>query len=387
MGVYMNYTDILQQLISIDTTVPPGLNYEKAIDFLQPLFEEYSFETERVIIPLEHAGGREGRVNLICHRRNPGRPRVIFYGHVDVVPAQGWNAFSPRVEDGKIFGRGAADMKGSIVGLLYGLDLIHGKSFKYDVSIMMTTDEENGQSSQLRYLKPYLEPVFNTCFFNLDTNFGYVTITNLGAIKMDVKVHGKSVHSSLSHLGENAVEKANLVVCALMGLKEKVLARESAIPVDPDTGIIRMIPRLNINKMNGGLKSNIVPDECLISIDRRLIPEENITDAREEILETLSSVPGVVWEIVEEFGVPPIPPVEDPMIDELDMIIREINGKSGKYGMMASGGLPQIVSEWGGKTFGLGVIRPESNIHGKDEFVYQSDIENLAKIISRFLVS
>ncbi len=50
----MNYTDILQQLISIDTTVPPGLNYEKAIDLVQPLFEEHTFETEKVGIPQEH---------------------------------------------------------------------------------------------------------------------------------------------------------------------------------------------------------------------------------------------------------------------------------------------------------------------------------------------
>ena len=383
----MNYTDILRQLISIDTTTPPGLNYEKAIDFLQPLFEEYAFQTEKVFIPPENAGGREGRVNLICHRRNHGQRRVIFYGHVDVVPAEGWDAFSPRLEDGKIFGRGAADMKGSIIGLLYGLDLIRGKSLKYDVSVMMTTDEENGQTSQLRYLKRYLEPVSNACFFNLDANFGYVTITILGAIKMDIKVKGKSVHSALSHLGENAVEKASLLVNALMELKLKITAKKSAIPVDPKTGITRMVPRLNINKMSGGLKSNIVPDECLISIDRRLIPEENPAEAREEILEIISSVPDVDWEIADEFKVPPIPPVEDPMVDELDMIIEEISGRSGKYGMMGSGGLPQMVAEWGGKTMGLGVMRPENNIHGKNEFVYQRDIEDLAKIIAKFLES
>ena len=383
----MNYVDILRNFISIDTTNPPGLNYEKAIDLLQPLFEECAFETMKVNIPPENAEGREGRVNLICHHRNPGQRRVIFYGHVDVVPAEGWDAFSPRVEDGKIFGRGTADMKGGIVGLLYGLYLTRGKPLKYDVSVMITTDEENGQTSQLRYLKSYLEPVSNACFFNLDTNFGYVTITNLGAIKMDIKVKGKSVHSALSHLGENAVEKSSLLVNALMGLKAKVSAKKSTIPVDPKTGINRMIPRLNINKINGGLKSNIVPDECLISIDRRLIPEENAEDAREEILETLTSVSGVVWEIEDEFKVPPIPPVEDPMVDELDMIIRDITGKSGKYGMMGSGGLPQMVAEWGGKTVGLGVMRPECNIHGKYEFVYQHDIEDLAKIIAKFLGS
>jgi len=383
----MNYVDVLKQLISIDTTVPPGLNYEKAIDFLQPLFEELNFKTMKVFIPPEHAEGREGRVNLVCHRRVPNMRRVIFYGHIDVVPAEGWNAFSPRSEDGKIFGRGAADMKGSIVALLLALELIKEEPLKYDVSVMITTDEESGQSSQLRYLAQYLQPVSGTYFFNLDSNSRYVSITSLGAIQMDVKVKGKSAHSALSHLGENAVENSILLINALMDLKKRVVKKESAIPVHPETGITRMVPRLNINVIKGGLKSNIVPDECLISIDRRLIPEENIEQARKELLDTLSSVRNVVWEIEHEAFVPPIPPCEDPLVDELAVIVKEITGQGGKYGMMGSGGLPQIVAEWGGKEFGLGVIRPECNIHGKEEFVYQKDIEDLAEIIASFLKS
>jgi len=381
----MNYVDVLEQLISIDTTVPPGLNYEKAIDYLQPLFDELNFETVKVFIPPEHADGREGRVNLVCHRRVPDKQRVIFYGHVDVVPAEGWNAFSPRLEDEKIFGRGAADMKGSIVALLLALELIKEKPLKYDVSVMITTDEEFGQTSQLRYLARYLQPVSGAYFFNLDSNSRNVSVTSLGAIQMDLMVKGKSVHSALSHLGENAVEKAILLINALMDLKKRVVKKESAIPVHPETGITRMVPRLNINMIKGGLKSNIVPDECLITIDRRLIPEENIEQARKELLDTLSSVPDVVWEIEHEILVPPIPPCEDSLVDELVAIIKEITGQGGKYGMMGSGGLPQIVAEWGGKELGLGVIRPECNIHGKEEFVYQKDIEDLAKIIARFL--
>jgi len=383
----MNYVDVLKQLISIDTTVPPGLNYEKAIDFLQPLFEELNFKTMKVFIPPEHAEGREGRVNLVCHRRVPNMRRVIFYGHIDVVPAEGWNAFSPRSEDGKIFGRGAADMKGSIVALLLALELIKEEPLKYDVSVMITTDEESGQSSQLRYLAQYLQPVSGTYFFNLDSNSRYVSITSLGAIQMDIKVRGKSAHSALSHLGENAVENSILLINALMDLKKRVVKKESAIPVHPETGITRMVPRLNINVIKGGLKSNIVPDECLISIDRRLIPEENIEQARKELLDTLSSAQNVVWEIEHEAFVPPIPPCEDPLVDELAVIVKEITGQGGKYGMMGSGGLPQIVAEWGGKEFGLGVIRPECNIHGKEEFVYQKDIEDLAEIIASFLKS
>jgi hypothetical protein len=60
-------------------------------------------------------------------------------------------------------------------------------------------------------------------------------------------------------------------------------------------------------------------------------------------------------------------------------------GGGGKFGEMGSGDLPHIVAEWGGKEFSLGVIRPDCNIHGKNEFVYQKDIEDLATVISRFV--
>jgi succinyl-diaminopimelate desuccinylase len=381
----MDYVEVLKQLIAIDTTVPPGLNYEKAVDFLQPLFDEVGFDTGKVFIPPEHAGGREGRFSLVCHRRAPEKPRVVFYGHVDVVPAEGWDAFKPMVEDGKIFGRGAADMKGSIVALLLALEMTKGKPLRYDVSVMITTDEESGQAGQLRFLAQYLQPVSGTMFFNLDSNAGYVSITSLGAIQIDIKVKGRSVHSALSNLGENAVEKAVLLINALMELKKRVARKESAIRVIPGLGIDRMVPRLNINRIKGGLKSNIVPDECLISIDRRLIPEENAEQARNELLDTLSSVPGVTWEIDHEILAPPVIPCEDPLVDELESIVKEITGQGGKYGMMGSGGLPQIVAEWGARELGLGVIRPECNIHGKGEFVYQQDIEDLSRIIARFI--
>jgi len=104
------------------------------------------------------------------------------------------------------------------------------------------------------------------------------------------------------------------------------------------------------------------------------------------LLGTLSSVEGVNWGIERIHKIPPVPPCQHPVVDELAEVIRKVTGQTGKFGEMGSGDLPYIVtSEWGAREFGLGVIRPECNIHGKDEFVYQKDIEDLAKIISQFL--
>ncbi len=278
-------------------------------------------------------------------------------------------------------------MKGAIVALLLGLEMVQHRTLKYDTSVMITTDEEAGQADQLRYLGRYLQPLSGAYVFNLDSSFGYVSVASLGALQMEVMVKGKSVHSALSHLGENAVEKASLLVEALLKLKNRVVKRKSRVPVHPETGLETMQARLNINMIQGGLKVNIVPDQCVISLDRRLIPEEDIADARQEIIDTLSGVAGVEWELGKVFAIPTVPPSEGPIVDELAEIIKAVNGQSGKFGEMGSGDLPYIATEWGAKEFGLGVIRAESNIHGKEEFVYQQDIEALAQIMARFMSS
>jgi succinyl-diaminopimelate desuccinylase len=384
----MDYLKVLMDLIAIDTTAPPGDNYGKAVDYLEPLFRGVGFKTERVLIPPEHAEGKSGRVNLLAHRRTPGKPRLIFYAHIDVVPAHGWDAFHPKQENGKVFGRGAADMKGSIPALLIALEKGKPVALKYDVSVMVTTDEEVSQGSQLRYQSRYLQPLKDSYVFDLDSNFGYVSVAGLGALQLEILVKGKSVHSGLSHLGENAVEGSIPLLQALLKLKKRVTRRKSRVSASPETGLEKMVPRLNINVIQGGLKVNIVPDECLISIDRRLIPEEKIEDARSEILETIRSVPELKWEIKSEFVIPTVEPSDNPALDRLAKILKQVTGEGGKYGEMGSGDLKNIVvNEWGGQEFGMGVIRTASNIHGKDEYVNLKDIRDLGEIIYRFLTS
>ena len=382
----MDYIRVLEDLISIDTSVPPGSNYGEAVDYLQPLFQRLGFETRNVTVPREHAQGKEGRVSLICHRKQAGRPRLIVYSHIDVVPAEGWDAFKPRETNGRIYGRGAADMKGAIVALLVSLEAAKEKTLRFDTSVVVTTDEEIGQSGQLHYLTGFLEPVSGAAVFSLDSSFGYVAIANLGVLQMDIRVKGRSVHSGLSHLGENAVERASLLIQALLSTKEKITGRRSDIDVHPSTGLTKMEARLNINKLSGGTAVNIIPDQCLVSLDRRLIPEEDVEEAERELMDALSSVEGVDWEVERVLRIPTVPPCRDPVVDELAQIIEAVTGESGKFGEMISGDLPHVAaSAWGAKEFGLGVIRPECNIHGRDEFVYQKDIEDLAQIISRFL--
>ena len=85
--------------------------------------------------------------------------------------------------------------------------------------------------------------------------------------------------------------------------------------------------------------------------------------------------------------IPTIPPCDDPIVNELAAVIKKVTGSDGRFGEMGSGDLGPIVHrEWNATDFGLGVIRTENNIHGKEEFVYLKDIEDLSTIISDFLM-
>jgi len=382
----MDYIQVLSDMLAIDTTVPPGRNYAKAVNQLEPLFQQANCATQIIPIPPEHAEGRDGRINLLAHRRAPGKPRLIFYGHIDVVPADGWDAFTPKIEDGKIYGRGAADMKGGIAGILGALDKVKDVPLKYDISVIITTDEELSQASQLRYIQPFIQPTQGAYFFSLDASAGFVGVTGLGLLQLIIKVHGNSVHSGLAHLGENAIEKAIPLMNALLELKKTITQRRSKVQTHPNSGLKVMEPRLNINVIHGGLKVNIIPDECVISVDRRLIPEENLADAEKELMACLRAVPDVTWEVEKVFSIPTVPAVHAPIVDELARILKDVTGAGGQYGEMGSGDLSAIVNyEWGAMDFNLGVIRPICNIHGKNEFAYIKDVDDLVEIISRFV--
>jgi succinyl-diaminopimelate desuccinylase len=382
----MDHVALLSRLIEIDTSRADGAGCRQLMVLLEQKLSSAGCQSHIVYIPPPFAGGLEGRMALVAHRRTAGKPRLVVYGHVDVVPADGWNAYAPRVEEDKVFGRGAADMKGSIAALVVALTSLKDTPLQYDLTVVMTMDEETDQLPQLEYLTDEVDAGPGTHTLSLDAGFGYVSIANLGVLQLDIAVRGKAVHSGLAHMGKNAVEDAARLIAAVLELKEQVTTRRSQVATHPDTGLDVMEPRLNVNQVQGGLARNIVPDVCSFSIDRRMLPDETVDDARDEILQALDSVPNTQWDILREFVIPPVPPCDDPEAEILSRIIDDVTGSTGLYGEMISGDLPYATRRyWGGRAFGTGVIRPESGIHGVHEFVYQRDLDHLGEVLERYL--
>jgi succinyl-diaminopimelate desuccinylase len=288
--------DRLRAVIAIDNCVPPGENYDTFADMMEPVFQGFGFDTQRVVVPWEKVqeiplplSGE--RVNLVA-RRNNGKPPLSVYAHVDTVPIEeGWDfdPFAGEIKDGRIYGRGIADMKGTIASLWTALDIMqqHNLEPVWDLNVLLCTDEEIGVYPGLRYL----------------AEEGYVTAPMLcmegsqdpvlrlgsnGSLDTIVEVHGQSCHSGRNWAGVNALEETVPILVELMELKKRVEERRSNLPQAPEPGAPEKLrPMFNIDILQSGVKSNIVPALATVTINRRFIPEENVEDVKEEIQEAV----------------------------------------------------------------------------------------------------
>ena len=288
--------DLLKKIISFKTVAPPGSCYQEIVDWLEPIFQGLGFKTEKLVMPEDVFATKctdqrlvGDRVNLRADLNAGAEKTLVIYAHLDVVPAEGnWdtNPFLLVQKNGRVYGRGVSDCKGSIAALIAALKVLMMKgSPKYNLSILLTTDEEVGGYSGLCYLTDlgHIKGDYMLCMDGFSDD---VVIGSNGIITWDVVVHGRSSHSGSSFLGINAVEKSITVMETLMDLKKVIQARRSALPASSAfeaVGLKNLMPILNITMIQGGIKENIVPDKCVLRGDRRVIPEENMEDAMAEI--------------------------------------------------------------------------------------------------------
>ncbi len=289
---------LLQDLIKIPTVVPPGNNYVDMVDFLEPLFRKLGFRTERVIVPEQHIKAipypLEGpRINLVATREHDKKEDVTIYAHMDVVPIEEpWTKepFAGIVENGKLYGRGACDMKSGIASMLVAIEVIDELNLTphFNLTCTLCTDEEIGVYPGIYHLakEGYVKGhILNT---ELGTQIPIIMAGVAGMVDVTIRTKGRSCHSGMNFLGINAIEAMVPILDELLELKQEVERRESEIPIVPIMRSLgapsdRMTPMFNLDIIRGGTKSNIVPSDCELIINRRYIPEENYDDIVEEI--------------------------------------------------------------------------------------------------------
>ncbi len=405
--------EYLSGLVSIPTFVPPGENYGEIIDWLIPLFNDFGFRCERIEIPEddkklsvmreEVEGLRGERVNLLAIADSGGTggtskgkaETLDVYTHLDVVPpGEGWSTppFATVRKGNRIYGRGVADSKGSVAALLTALSIMreHHLHSRYNLHVALTTDEEIGIYSGLCYFadRGLLRGDYLLCMDG--DNEGICVATN-GVMNWEIRVNGKSCHSSIPFMGVNAIESAKLVMDELEHLKERVESRESGVPCSPlitrMTGQRHIKPIFNLTMINGGVKENIIPPSCTLRGDRRYIPEENEAEVMKELedaLMRLKSEHNLDFELHCHPGYPPMYTSPD------TGWVKEVQAAaSAAFGVHmpitgVQGGLDvaYAVQKTGQPVCAFGVgSSMESNAHGADENIRIEDLKDYVKFL------
>jgi succinyl-diaminopimelate desuccinylase len=285
--------DTLRRLVSVNTAVPPGANYDKLCDVMEPIYRSFGFKTERVIVPPEKLAPiplplKGDRVNLVATREY-GKPVATIYGHMDVVPAEGnWthNPFDAEVVGDMVYGRGVSDMKGQIACLLTVIKVINDLKLspQFDLNCIMCTDEEIGYYPGAYHLA--LEGYVKGHLVWLEPGVQEPVIPGSAAGYLDaiISVIGKSTHSGRNWDGVNALEESVPILVELLALKERIQSRKSKDQVrNSPQGLVPITGLFNIDIIQSGVKANIVPDLCKITCNRRYLAGEKFEDVKEEI--------------------------------------------------------------------------------------------------------
>jgi len=327
----------------------------------------------------EYVEDSKGIPNAVVRHPNGRGRRVIFLVHHDVVPAgDGWDfdPYSPFVEDGKLFGRGAADNKADIVAALDAFASVPDPAV--DPVIVSVGAEETGESEE------FMKGIEGDAVIVLDSG-PYVSIGASGVLRIRLKVFGRQAHSGYPFLGENAIYNAARLlqfVEHLGHVVERTFLSEYRAPEHYH----RVPLRLNATMLSSGIAGNIIPDVAEILIDVRAVPGHDNDFAWRWVSENILS-------FAERTGIRVSLEREDimpPWVSEGDHarrfaeIVADVTGRpqelyvelGGTDGVHFADRMPVVQ---------FGPMRPECNIHGKNEFVYLSDVEVVKRVVEEVL--
>ncbi len=327
------------------------------------------------------------RPNLVAEIGAAG-PLLVLNGHLDTVPVapgEAWHGdpYAARVEDGRLHGRGALDMKGACGAMMHAVALLAAvePDLPARVQLQLVADEE-------------ATAYFGTAFLVEQVTAGRlprpagvligeksdlrVRVAERGQFQFQLVFRGRAAHTATARvLGVNPIAHAAAAVRRL----ERPLAR-----FHPAVGH----PVLSVNRIQAGVANNQVPAECTLTIDRRLVPGETresvVAEIEAELAEVRREIPELEWRLVpvtgpdgrEEYNPANMTPLDDPLVDRVRAALRRVTGAE-----------PEIFVDWAGATdarlfreLGIPTVvlgGAGSGFHGADEHVRVDSLVTLAR--------
>lgn len=379
---------LLSKLISIPTVNPPGENYAQFVDAAERYFKSLGLDTEVLEVPRSEVASRcpecadHPRYILLARL---GEPKIHFNGHYDVVPPgpqESWKItkpFEPLYRDGRLYGRGAVDMKGGITSIMLAVERATAAGLK-NFEVSLVPDEEIGGETGAGYLARSGKVKAPWVIIAEGSGEDNIWIGHRGLVWFMVEVYGKQAHGSTPWLGLNAFEGAVYIAHRLQEYIRAVSTRASRYEYDDPRGAT---PTVTIGgEVRGSVKTNVVPGYFAFSVDRRVIPEENVEDVKREFISFIERVardiPHKVEVKVTNVSEAALVEPSHPLVETLASAVEKVIGRRPRRTVCIGGldarffikaGLPTV-------TYGPG---PIGMAHAPDEYVEVRQVVNVAE--------
>ncbi len=264
--------------------------------------------------------------------------RLILNGHIDVFPvgdSEGWSQdpWGGELVDGKVYGRGACDMKAGTTASIYTYLVLHElrEQLKGSVTLTAVSDEETGGRLGAGWLIENVPETLGDCCINGEPSSPYtIRFGEKGILWLKMRVKSKGGHGAYPHLSVNPIKEASKLITELETLNDipvpypenlmKAIneghdAAEKAL----GEGGAEVMSRLSVNigTIEGGLKVNVIPRECSFEVDLRLPPGLGKEDVMPRVEEIVSKYPGASVEVTRYDG-----PLWSPPDSEMASIMR-----------------------------------------------------------------
>jgi len=237
-------------------------------------------------IKAEIVEAQPGVANVVARLEgNQSGKRLLLNGHLDVVaPGEGWTVdpFGGEVRNGRIYGRGACDMKSGIAVMLAAMIAFKRSEQPFNGEIIFTAvgDEETGSQFGTKYLlEKGVANEVDLAIVTEPTDLA-IELGNRGLRWFDISINGLACHAGRPHLGINAIQHASKIVQAIHGMKFTRQDDRFEIPR----------PSISVTMISGGTQVNVIPNRCRLAVDRRMIPGETTDSVLDELNEIVTSV-------------------------------------------------------------------------------------------------
>lgn len=377
--------ELLEKLIAVDSENPPGRSLGRCARILRDAMETLGLRPDIIDIAPQQALQEPA---IVRGSVGDGSKLLYFHGHFDVVPAQDRRQFTAVRGDGRIVGRGSADMKGGIVSMLYGAAAASDLGLLGDgrIVLQLVCDEETGSVAGAGHLRAAdLIDRRAMAMLTAEPSGGSVWNAARGALSLRVDVRGREAHVGQANRGVNAFEHLLHIARPVVDYARDMAGRRTSFPMDPDdpTGSMLVVGGLS----GGGSNFNVVPGSAYFTVDGRYNPEEDLGGE-------LDRLTGIIEDAASEIGASVTIEVTQrqpaagtaaahPAAIALGRVVRAVEGKPPRFEMCAGILETRWYDQLGIPAFGYGPGRLDVS-HGPAEYVDEAAMRRCAAVYALY---